>query len=80
MSPTIHKVGRYRFFFYSLENNEPPHIHVESAENTAKYWLSPIKEAKVIGYNSKELRQVRKIVEENRDLFLEKWYDHIKAG
>jgi hypothetical protein len=27
--------GALRFFFYSLENAEPPHIHVESGNATA---------------------------------------------
>lgn len=40
--PTVKIVGRHRFFFFSKENNEPPHIHVESAENAAKFWLSQL--------------------------------------
>jgi hypothetical protein len=39
--PTILRSGALRFFFYSLENSEPPHIHVESGDATAKYWLEP---------------------------------------
>ena len=27
--PTILRVGPYRFFFFSNENNEPAHIHVQ---------------------------------------------------
>lgn len=30
--PTVLRVDGYRFFFYSNEGNEPPHIHVESGE------------------------------------------------
>jgi len=37
--PTVKIIGRHRFFFFSKENNEPPHIHVESAENAAKFSL-----------------------------------------
>lgn len=73
--PTVKRIGRHRFFFFSKENNEPPHIHVESAEDAAKFWLSPIELAWAVGYNSKELRQVRELVEENLDFFLEKWYE-----
>lgn len=40
-----------------------------------KFWLSPIELVWAVGYNSKELRQVRELVEENKDLFLEKWYE-----
>jgi hypothetical protein len=51
---------------------------VETAENAAKFWLSPIELVWTVGYTSKELRRVRELVEQNKDLFLEKWYDHLK--
>ena len=76
--PTILKVGRHRFFFFSREDQEPPHIHVESAENAAKFWLRQVTLDWAVGYNSKELRQVRQIVEEHAEFFLEKWYEHHK--
>jgi hypothetical protein len=40
--PTILRDGRWRFFFYSNEGSEPPHVHVESADGEAKYWLTPV--------------------------------------
>jgi hypothetical protein len=40
--PTVLWIGPYRFFFYSRENQEPPHIHVERDDNVAKYWLEPV--------------------------------------
>ncbi|PYS92965.1 MAG: hypothetical protein DMF64_06810 [Acidobacteria bacterium] len=39
--PTVLRVGRFRFFFFSNESQEPPHIHVKAAENEAKFWLEP---------------------------------------
>lgn len=59
-------------------NHEPPHIHVESAENAAKFWLSPIELDLAVGYNSKELRQIRELVDEHVEFFLEKWYEQPK--
>jgi hypothetical protein len=76
--PTVKIIGRHRFYFFSKENNEPPHIHVESAENAAKFWISPIELDWAVGYNSKELRQVRELVEEHVEFFLEKWYEQPK--
>jgi hypothetical protein len=29
MTPTIHREGPFRFFFYSHEPREPPHVHDE---------------------------------------------------
>jgi hypothetical protein len=40
--PTVLRVKGYRFFFFSLEGHGPPHIHVESAERFAKFWLGPV--------------------------------------
>ena len=27
--PTVLRIGPYRFYFYSLDPNEPPHIHID---------------------------------------------------
>jgi hypothetical protein len=59
-----------------LEGDEPPHIHVEQAERFAKFWLIPVSLAKSRGFRSGELSEIQKIVEENRDILLEKWNDH----
>jgi hypothetical protein len=43
--PTIHRIGPYRFFFYSNENREtfePPHVHVWSRGKVAILWLAPV--------------------------------------
>ena len=38
--PTVLTIGEYRFYFYSRENGEPPHIHVEAGDRLAKYGFS----------------------------------------
>lgn len=38
--PTILRIGAFRFFFYSNENAEPCHIHVQSERKLAKFWLA----------------------------------------
>jgi hypothetical protein len=40
--PTILRVGRYRFFFFSNEGREPAHIHVKAGSDEAKFWLDPV--------------------------------------
>ena len=40
--PTVLTDGPYRFFFYSNEGSEPPHVHVEYQGQAAKIWLDPI--------------------------------------
>lgn len=40
--PTILRIGLYRFFFYSNENGEPAHIHIQRESALAKFWLHPV--------------------------------------
>jgi hypothetical protein len=41
--PTVLRAGPYRFLFYSSDAGEPLHVHVERDDNTAKFWLSPVR-------------------------------------
>lgn len=74
--PTGLRVRQFRFFFFSNEGNEPIHIHVESDDKYAKFWLDPVQLAKSVGYGAKELNEIRKLVLENLNLFKERWYEH----
>ena len=71
--PAILRVRGYRFFFYSLEGREPPHIHVAHAGRYAKFWLEPVTLADNRGFRGHELTDVRQIVMEHQQVFLEKW-------
>ena len=77
--PVALRVKGYRFFFFSLEGEEPPHIHVEQAERFAKLWLNPVSLVKSRGFRSGELSEIQRIVEENRDLLLEKWDEYFSS-
>jgi hypothetical protein len=41
--PTVATIDGFRFFFYSEERTEPPHIHVEKGDFETKFWLDPVK-------------------------------------
>ena len=71
--PTVLRLGPYRFFFYSLENGEPPHIHVERDDMVAKYWLQSIELASNHGFRAPELTRLRELVIEHQLMFLEAW-------
>ena len=77
--PTILKIGPYRFFFYSNERGEPPHIHVQRERFLAKFWLNPVALAGSKRFASHELRTIQKHVDENRGIFLEAWNEHISS-
>lgn len=77
--PTVLRVGAYRFYFYSNEKGEPPHIHVQRERLLAKFWLIPVALAGSKRFASHELRTLQKHVEENRERFLEAWNEHISS-
>jgi hypothetical protein len=74
--PTVLRVFGYRFFFYSLEGSEPPHIHVEHGDNVAKFWLEPIELVESHGFRSHELNRLRALVIEHRVRLQEAWNAH----
>lgn len=76
--PTILCIGPYRFYFYSREGNEPPHIHVAAAEKMAKYWLVPVVLAANDRFRSGELTEIETIVRQYRDNFVEAWYAYFR--
>ncbi len=76
--PTVLRYAGYRFYFYSRENDEPPHIHVEHGDKLAKYWLEPIELASSKRFRAHELGEVRNLVLQYRLMFLEAWHDHLE--
>jgi hypothetical protein len=73
--PTVLRVGPYRFFFYSEEGSEPPHVHIVAAERRAKFWLTPIDLTWNDGFRTGELKIIEEIITANLNLFLEAWND-----
>ncbi len=71
--PVLLRIRGYRFFFFSMEENEPPHIHVAHAGRYAKYWLEPVSLASNRGFRSHELTVIGKLIVENQVTFLERW-------
>ncbi len=71
--PTILISGPYRFFFYSGDRDEPPHIHVERERNKAKFWLDPVRLQYSRGFNQSEINRIQRLVEENGERFLGRW-------
>jgi hypothetical protein len=75
MSPTIHDEDGFRFWFWSADRTEPPHVHVEKGGAEAKWWLIPIREDWSSGFNSSQRRRIRDILFEQLDRMLERWHE-----
>jgi hypothetical protein len=73
MSPTIANIGPYRFFFYSGDYSEPPHVHVQRESKIAKFWLNPVRLQDSGGFRAHEIRRIQYLVEEKQEMILEQW-------
>ncbi len=73
--PTLLRIGKYRFFFYANENEEPPHVHIRAGENEAKYWVEPLDLVVNYGFNGKDLKQIERHLIDNKHYILEMWMD-----
>ncbi|MDC7240502.1 MAG: DUF4160 domain-containing protein [Spirochaetales bacterium] len=78
--PTVIRIGPYRFYFYSHEPNEPPHIHIDRDDSTAKFWISPVHLARNTGFTAKELNHLEKLVQENENKIMEAWNGYFGTG
>jgi len=74
--PTVMRWDGWRLFFYSNEGSEPPHVHIESADGTAKFWLDPVSLVVSFGIRPRELRRMERLVTSQRDTLREAWHEY----
>ena len=74
--PAVLRIGPYRFYFFSHEPNEPPHIHVDREGLSAKFWLNPVALARNTGFNPKELNSLQGMVRDHQMELLEAWHGY----
>jgi len=72
--PVILRIDGFKIFFYSNEGNEPIHIHAVYSGKNSKFWIVPeIKLADNKDMNSKELKKLETILNENKEKIVEAW-------
>lgn len=78
--PLVKVIGPYEFRFYSRgEASEPAHIHVRRGKLSAKFWLSdPTRLARGGRFREHELNAIRRMVDENRQEFIEAWHEYFE--
>lgn len=77
--PTLLEAEGFRFFFYSNERHEPPHVHVEKGDGEAKLWLQPVGVAYSHRLTPAELRRVRELTFAHQGVFVERWNEHFRG-
>ncbi len=79
MTPTVFREGKYRFYFFSREE-ERVHVHVVAPEGEAKFWIEPtVALAAYTGLSERQLSRLQKIVEDRRDEIQKAWKEHFEA-
>ncbi len=66
-------------YFYSHELGEPPHVHIDREDRSAKFWLEPVGLARNVGFSPKELRRLHALVFEHRVKLLEAWHGYFSS-
>jgi len=74
--PTVLRSGPYRIYFVSHDMNEPPHVHVDRDDQSAKFWLAPVALARNLGFNAVELRRIQRLVAEHESQLVEAWNEY----
>jgi hypothetical protein len=77
--PTALRVGPYRFFFYSGDRDELPHVLVERDDKTAKYWLEPIRLESNRGFSRPELGRIQRLLTKNHRELIGAWHDYFRG-
>ncbi|MDE2788620.1 MAG: DUF4160 domain-containing protein [Chloroflexota bacterium] len=56
--PNVLCRGPYRFFFFSGDRGQPPHVHVERDDREAKFWLDPVGIARTGGLSQRDINDI----------------------
>ena len=75
--PELFRFFGIRFFFFSNEHL-PIHIHVKNGDGTAKFNIEPLELIENIGIKQKDIYLAESIIEENKELIIEKWNERFK--
>lgn len=71
--PTIFEWKGWKFLFFSLDQGEPPHVHVRKDRKELKLWLDPVR----VAYNRRvpdhEVNAIIDVVNEHRKEFIDAW-------
>ena len=75
VSPTIFRGGPFRFFFSREE--ERLHVHVQSPDGEAKFWIEPeIELARSYQLSDQDLKRVLQLVVDHEQEIRDAWHRH----
>lgn len=72
--PTVLREGPYRLYFVSHDAEEPPHVHVDRDDCSAKFWLEPVALARNLGFGAAELLRIERLIARHAGELTEAWH------
>ncbi len=76
MAPTVFREGRFRFFFFSREEQRI-HVHVSHPDGEAKFWLAPhVHLATSVGLSQRQLHEAQRLTESHLEEITNAWNRH----
>lgn len=76
--PTVFIEGKYRYYFFSREENQR-HVHVSSSDGEMKVWLEPeVSIAKVINLDSSEVSAIMATIIRRKEEIDAEWTKHFE--
>lgn len=80
--PEILRRNGWKILFYSVDRNEPIHIHCKKADKDCKFFLNDEEEKIRLEYsynmNSKDVSNIYNIILDNYEYILEAWRMYFK--
>ena len=58
---------------FSERADEPPHVHVDRDDLSAKFWLNPVELARNFGFSAPELSKIESLLEKHQSGLLKAW-------
>ncbi len=71
--PTVWRWRGYRFFWYSWDGIEPPHVHIWKDGKECKIWLDDLAVAFNRGHAARDIRDLIAATGEEQKRLLEIW-------
>ena len=74
--PTLLRLNGFRFFIYSNEAGEPPHVHVTRDGHEAKFWLHDLSLAVNVGFAGHEIGDILRMLRQHQASLIEGWHGY----
>jgi hypothetical protein len=74
--PQILRIYGFVFYFFS-NDHEPIHVHVKGKGSHARFELVPVvRMTNTTGFKTKELKQIRQIIDTYKDQMIQDWHTY----